>query len=143
MGLLRDMVFEPHPVDRHIHAEEWGCRVDSIYTGETPVFKGVLRYPDADAMTTFPEAGSFSFAYNQSQSKPGTPQYSRGGVMLFTPTASASHPGVKFYNAIPSVDEAAQLQLSLGEEYGLAVVFVATPDSQGRVYACGLVGSLP
>lgn len=143
MGLLRDMVFEPHPVTRKIYAEEWGADVDVIYGGERPIFKGVLRYPDADAISNIPPAGAFSFAYNQGTSRPGTPLASRGGVLLFTPDASTAHPGIKLYNAIPMIDETAQLQNSLGEEYGLAVVFVGTPDSSGRVYACGIVGSLP
>lgn len=143
MGLLRDMVFEPRSIVRSIYAEEWGVYVDHIYCGDRPIFKGVLRYPDADAIATLPPAGAFSFSYNQTTSRPGTPQFSRGGVLLFTPTASAAHPGVKLYNAIPLIDEAAQIQMSLGEEYGLAVAFMGVPDSQGRVYATGLVGSLP
>jgi hypothetical protein len=143
LGMLRDMVFEPNSRDRLIYAEEWGTHVDDIYLGDAPIFRGVLRYPDADALTVFPPAGTFSYAYNQSQSKPGTPQASRAGVMLFTPTAPLAHPGIKFYSAIPSIDDAAKLQLSLGEEYGLAVSFTGIPDSQGRVYAVGLVGGLP
>ena len=143
MGMLRDMVFEPHPIIRKIWAEEWGCYVDHIYAGEQPVFKGVLRYPDTDAMANIPPAGGFSFSYNQSTSRPGSSQYSRGGVLLFTPTASLVHPAIKLYNAIPLIDEAAQIQNSMAEEWGLAVAFMATPDSSGRLYATGIVGSLP
>lgn len=142
MGLLRDMVFEPRPGMRKIYAEEWAVDVDAIYTGDRPIFKGVLRYPDADAIATIPPAGAFSFTFSQSTSRPGTPQASRGGVLLFTPTAS-THPGIKMYNAIPMIDEAAAIQNSLGEEYGLAVAFIGTPDSSNRIYACGPVGSLP
>jgi hypothetical protein len=142
MGLLRDMVFDPHPIHRPIYAEEWAVNVDSIYCGDRPIFKGVLRYPDSDAMGAIPPAGAFSFAYNQSTSRPGTPQLSRAGVMIFTPTYSG-HPAVKLYNAIPMIEEAAELQLSMGEEWGAAVAFMGTPDSQGRVYAVGPIGSLP
>ena len=143
MGLLRDMVFDPHPIYRNIYAEEWGVNVDSVYCGDRPIFRGFLRYPDANAMSSIPAAGAFSFAYNQTTSRPGTVQSGRAGVMLFTPTAATVHPGVKLYNAIPMIDDAASLQLSMGEEYGLAVSFMGTPDSSGRVYACGIVGSLP
>lgn len=142
MGLLRDMVFEPRPGVRKIFAEEWGVDVDAIYTGDRPVFKGVLRYPDSDAISAIPPAGAFSFSYNQSTSRPGSTQVGRAGVLLFTPTVS-THPGIKMYAAIPMIDEAAAIQNSLGEEYGLAVAFLGTPDSSGRVYACGPVGSLP
>lgn len=142
MGLLRDMVFEPHPTWRKVYAEEWATDVDIIYGGDRPIFRGVLRYPDTDAIATIPPAGGFSFSYNQGTSRPGTPQASRAGVLLFTPSASV-HPGVKMYAAIPMLDEAAAIQQSLGEEYGLAVVFMGTPDSSGRVYACGPVGTLP
>lgn len=143
LGLLRDMVFEPNPTSRRIYAEEWGTNVDAVYTGDRPMFKGVLRYPDADAMSLIPPAAAFSFAYNQTTSRPGALLSTRAGVLLFTPTASTAHPGIKLYNALPMIDEAAAIQNSLGEEYGLAVAFLGTPDSQGRVYACGLVGSLP
>lgn len=142
MGLLRDMVFEPRPEIRKIYAEEWAVHVDAIYCGDRPIFKGVLRYPDTDAMSSIPPAGAFNFSYNQSTSRPGTPLAARAGVMLFTPTA-ATHPAVKLYNAIPMIDEAAALQHSLGEEWGTSVVFMGTPDSSGRVYAVGPVGSLP
>lgn len=67
---------------------------------------------------------------------------SRGGVLIFTPFYSG-HPAVKMYFAIPMIDDAAQLQLSMGEEWGLAVSFMGCPDANGRVYAVGPIGSLP
>ena len=141
MGLLRDMVFEPRAAKRMIHAEEWAVNTDGVYIGEKPIFKGVLRYPDSDAIANIIPAGAFSFAYNQTF-RPGSLLSTKAGVMLFTPTYSG-HPAVKFYNAIPMIDEAAQLQHSMGEEWGLAVVFEGTPDGSGRVYADGPVGGLP
>jgi hypothetical protein len=142
MGELRDMVFEPHAVFRPIYAEEWAVNVDAVYCGERPIFRGVLRYPDADAMANIPAAGAFSFARNQSTTYPGSTMGARGGVLIFTPIYSG-HPAVKLYFAIPMIDDAAQLQLSMGEEWGLAVSFMGCPDSSGKVYAVGPIGSLP
>ena len=141
LGMLRGMIFRPERLVTRVWAEEWGCYVDEFSNGESVTFKGVLRYPDTTALSVIPDPGSFLFSYNQTN-RPGTPLYSRGGVLLFTPLTS-TYPGVKLYNAIPAIDEAAELQHSMGKEYGLAVAFHGTPDSSGRVYACGAVGGLP
>lgn len=141
LGMLRSMIFRPLRRVVRVWAEEWGCYADEFSAGERVVFKGVLRYPDSTAMSVIPDPGSLMFSTNQTN-RPGTSLYSRGGVLLFTPLTS-TNPGVKLYNAIPAVDEAAELQHSMGKEYGLAVAFHGTPDSSGRVYACGPVGSLP
>jgi len=142
MGEVRDMVFEPHPVFRPIYAEEWAVNVDAIYCGERPIFRAVLRYPDVDAMAAIPAAGAFSFARNQTTSYPGSSMGTRGGTLIFTPLYSG-HPAVKMYFAIPMIDDAAQIQLSMAEEWGLAVSFMCVPDGSGRVYAVGPIGSLP
>ena len=39
--------------------------------------------------------------------------------------------------AIPMVEEASMLQLSLAEEMGIGVVFQAIPDSSDRLYDIG------
>ena len=141
LGMLRGMAFRPGRVVTRVWAEEWGCYVDEFSGGESVTFHGILRYPDATAMSVIPDPGTFSFSTNQSN-RPGTSLYSRGGVLLFTPLTSAN-PGVKLYNAIPAIAETADLQHSMGKEYGLAVAFHGTPDGSGRVYACGPVGTLP
>lgn len=141
LGMLRAMTFRPGRRVTRVWAEEWACYVDEFSAGETVIFRGVLRYPDATAISVVPDPGAFLFSTNQTN-RPGTSLYGRGGVLLFTPLTS-TNPGVKLYNAIPAIDEAAELQHSMGKEYGLAVAFHGTPDSSGRLYACGPVGTLP
>jgi hypothetical protein len=141
LGMLRGMIFRPERSVTRVWAEEWGCYVDDFSNGEGVTFMGILRYPDATAMSVIPDPGSLMFSTGQTN-RPGTSLYSRAGVLLFTPLTS-TYPGVKLYKAIPAIDEAAELQHSMGKEYGLAVAFHGTPDSSGRVYACGPVGSLP
>lgn len=141
LGMLRGMTFRPGRLVTRVWAEEWACYVDEFSAGESVTFRGILRYPDTTAMSVVPDPGGFSFSTGQTN-RPGTSLYSRGGVLLFTPL-TAANPGVKIYNAIPAIAEAAELQHSMGKEYGLAVAFHGTPDSSGRLYACGAVGSLP
>lgn len=147
LGQTRDKEFHPRPKTRDIWAEEMGCVVDTVYAGEECVFKAVLRYPDADALAqVFPNGyGTMGWRFRITGSgavRPGTMLSTNAGKLLFASRAPAAHPSILIYNAIPCYDETAQLNLSLGEEYGVGVVFKGTVDSSGRVYDHNLLASL-
>lgn len=147
LGMARDKEFIPQPVLRPIWAEEMSTYTDVIYGGERVVFKCVLRYPDSDALTTaaFKAIASGSSGIHwlfrpggtTANTRAGTSLFTRAGKLLFAARARTDHPFLILYNAIPAIDESAKLQMSLGEEYGLALVFYGTPDSSGRVYDTG------
>lgn len=140
LGETRDQEFEINPQYYDVWAEEIGANVDRFYMGEKPVFKCVLRYPDADAITaaTPYSSGNGGFLFRPggttSNTRAGTSFYGLGGALVFVPRATA-HPTLTMYNAIALPDASARLQLSVKAEWGLALVFLGTPNSSGQVYA--------
>lgn len=147
LGMARDKEFTPQAIIRPIFDEVWGSFRDAIYCGERVLFKAVLRYPDSDALTNiFPKSinsGSsgvhwlFRPGGTTANTRAGTSLGSVSGKLMLAARARVDHPFLIMYNAVPALDESLKLQLSLGEEFGLAVAFYGTPDSNGRVYDCG------
>ena len=152
LGTCRDQEFIPEPVLRPIWNQVWGAYSDVIYGGERAVFKAVVRYPDADMLLTAmfkpvsPGSSGAGFRFRPG----GTTANTRAGTalstgslkLMFAARAPNAHPSIIVYNAIPALDEAARLQLSFGEEFGLAVAFYGSPDSSGRVYELGRLNNL-
>lgn len=147
LGITRDQEFAPDPVIEGIWAEELGAWADVLYLGERPLFKAVLRYPDADALSTImPKAiasGSsgvhwlFRPGGTTENTRAGSSLFGNAGKLLFAPHAKTAHPMLIMYNAVPALDVAARIQFSLKREWGVAVAFWGTPDSSGRVYDTG------
>ena len=135
LGTVRDKEFIPNFRARQIWAEEFGCVTDVIYGGEMCLFKAVSRYPDSAMIANmFPNASGTTWSFDVNSSvRAGKSLGSAAGVLLFTPRYSG-HPSITLHNAIPALDEAFRLQLSLGEEYGTAMVWYGTPDTNGQVY---------
>lgn len=152
LGMSRDQEFIPRPILRPIRDEAWGSLRDVIYCGESVIFRAVLRYPDTDAvLVNAPKAISSGSSGVHWLFRPGgTTGNTRAGTslgassikLMFAPRAPLAHQAIILYNAVPAIDEAARLQLSLGEEYGLACVYYGTPDASGRVYDTGLIANL-
>lgn len=152
LGTCRDKEFTPQPILRPIWNQVWGSYSDVIYCGEKVLFKAVVRYPDSDLLlnTMFKAIASGSSGVHWLFRPGGTTGNTRAGAalssvsgkLLFSPRAPLAHPMVILYNACPALDEAAKLQFSLGEEYGLACAWWGTPDSSGRVYDTGLRANL-
>lgn len=145
LGTCRDQELVPDPILRPIWNQVWGSYSDVIYGGERVLFKAVVRYMDADMiLTTMFSAFSPGSSGSGFRFRPGgTTGNTRAGTalsgsslkLMFAARAATAHPSVILYNAVPAMDEAARLQFSLGEEFGIAVAFWGTPDSSGRVYA--------
>jgi hypothetical protein len=148
LGMSRDQRFTTELQDREIWAEELGMIVDRIYGGEIVRFRGVLRYPDNDAVGVIannPDGSNGGFKFRVTGAgavRPGTSGYAASGVLLFAARAATAHNSLLLYKAIPDFDDAMELQLSLGEELGIAYSFVGTMDSSGRVYDYNLLSSL-
>lgn len=151
LGTCRDLEFTPQPQLRPIWDETSGSVIDTIYCGEKVLFKTVVRYPDADMISTVaPKSISGTSGYHwlfrpmgtTSNTRAGTSLGTRSGVLLIASRAPLAHPCLLIYNAVPAIDETTKLQMSLGEEYGLACCFYGTPDSSGRVYDTGFLADL-
>ena len=151
LGTCRDLEFTPRPILREIWNETSGTIKDVIYGGEKVLFKAVVRYPDADMISTATfksVTGSSGIHWlfrpegTTSNTRAGTSLGTRSGVLLVVSRAPLAHPSILIYNAVPAIDETARLQMSLGVEYGLACCFYGTPDSSGRVYDTGFLADL-
>ena len=68
----------------------------------------------------------------------GTDLSTRAFKLLFSPHAVNQHRAVLIYNAVPMPAESAEIQLSIGREFGLALMFRCLPDELGRVYSVDL-----
>jgi len=144
LGLTRDQEFEPNPQVVPTLSESVGSYTDVYYCGERVLFRAVLRYPDADAVTetAFKTVASGSSGIRMlfrpggttENTRAGTSLFSKAGKLLVAARATTDHPMLLMYNAIPALDEAAKLSFSFKAEYGLAVAFWGTPDANGRVY---------
>ncbi len=62
--------------------------------------------------------------------------------LLFVPEDTDRDPFVLLYNAIPVRESAAEIQMSMGREAGIACVFYAATDSTYRTYAWGRISDL-
>lgn len=147
LGTCRGKRLIPNPVLRLVRSGTSGAIKDVIYCGENPIFKAVVRYPDSDFLlaTMFAPVNSGSSGVGfKFQPETSAAQANRAGTslgaakgfkLMFAARAYAAHPSIMMYNAVPALEEAHELQLSLNNEYSLAVAFYLTPDSTGRVYA--------
>lgn len=146
-GLVRNGVFRFGKVYHEVPAEEDAGVITEVLSGaDGGVFAAVLRSYDVDALgVVFPDtivgattgdrvikgrvgAGSvFS----------GLALSANAIVLGFSPDAVDSHPHIVLYNAIPMLEEAAEILLGPDDEFGIAVMFRAAPDSSRRLYDVG------
>lgn len=144
LGLTRAHLWAPRWTVTESHAEEYGGTIDDVtYDGEIPVFRAVLREFDPDAIKAiFPNyvtgsvTGKVGIRYHPGDSAQNRPGYSMGNkaFKLLVAPLDETQPFLLLWRAIPRVDEAAEVQFKLRNEAGIAVVFHAGVDAQGRCY---------
>jgi len=127
--------------------EEWGGVVTKAwYTGEAPFLACVLRELDNQALSRiFPNTQTGSVSQDQvinylpggSGNRPGYDLSNKQIKLVFSPIAADRHDFIIMYNAIPTIDEEAQIIFGLHEEIGIPVIFYCTPDTSNRVYRVG------
>lgn len=146
LGTCRDQEFTPEPILRPVWNQVWGTWSTVIYGGERPIFRAVVRYPDVDmllmSMFSPVTTGSSGAGFRFSAGAAGRALTSTSFKLLFAARAPNAHPSFIMYAATPALDEAAKLQFSFGEEFGLAVAFYGVPDTLGRVYQLGRLNTL-
>lgn len=146
LGLVRDMVLNFGVQYDYPMAEEFKAPAAQILAAENPIFACVLRSWDDDMLSAlWPNAFVSAFGEVSLRSKvsgsgvtrAGANLTSRGFKLLFSPHAVDYHPFVLAYNAVPMIAETAEMQLSIGKEFGLALMFNLMPDSTGRRWELG------
>lgn len=143
LGVVRDMAFQVgHKTDLP-EAEEFKAIAAVLNSGESPVFACVLRSWDNDMISTVwhniqtsthGQVGMVGKVSGSGITRAGANLTSRGIKLLFAPQADDIHPSILIYNAVPMLAESSELQLSIGREMGLALIFRGLPDSTGRTF---------
>lgn len=138
--LIREAPVQP------LTAEEWGNEVYEVISGgETWSFAARLKEWNVAGYTRFflnASAGDTSqraYVEAPGDNRAGYRYSSRAAVWCFSPLAQDTHAFVLFYNALPMVEEAAEMLLRRGPGGNLEVpvVLVATRDSSDRILAWG------
>lgn len=152
LGVVRNLVFRPGHETEESLGEEFGRVVAATLVAERAVFACVLRSWDNDMLaavfpnTAAPTKGRFRLVHGRASggsfNRAGYALDSLAFKLLFVPFAVEEHPALIMYNAVPMVDESAEIQMSIGAEYGLALMFKATPDATGRDYTDGSLSDL-
>lgn len=151
LGVCRDVAMNfGVSVDFPI-AEEFKTPTAAILQEERSFFACVLRSWDNDMLTkvwhnistsTYGEVGINGRASGSGIKRAGTNLASRAFKLLFAPHATAQHRFVLLYNVVPMPAESAEMQLSIGREMGLALMFRCLPDELGRMYSVDLKSNL-
>lgn len=146
LGIARDMMFKPNVKFRKLIAEEFKSPVEVLWTGDDPVMAGVLRTWDNDMISKLFYGTQVSAKGDvgiiDSGTYPGYPLSRKGIVLLFSPMAVDAHKHILLYNAIPIVEEAFEMKVSISEELGIPFFFQGIPDVYGRTYAVDLRANL-
>ena len=146
LGLARDVVVVPSQLKVELTAEEFGrITVDVVDVGRSWVLGCNLRGWDNDAINTiFPGVVSSGAGIKDTLTaqRGGALLSSRSCKLLFVPDDTTNHRMVYLYRALPLVDESAELALQLANEHLIPCIFMAIPDTSGRIYSQELLSAL-
>jgi hypothetical protein len=151
LGVLKACVFRPGAQTRLHPAEEWGgVVVEATNYGYQPVFAAVLRSWDKDMLAkAFPNTAEGAVSQERvirhtpnSGNRPGYRLSNVGFKLLWAPEDTVQGRGLILYNALPAVEEAAEMAHSMEDEFGIGVVFYGSPDATGRVFEQGKLSDL-
>jgi hypothetical protein len=148
LGVVNSVSVKPYASYYPIKAEEFGLEtVDYIFGGESWVLGAILRSFDADAIDKLFMGGSKANAGALIQNPIGDTQ--RAGILmsaansiklLFSPDDTIRQPFVIFYNAVPLIDETAEMNFELELDWSVGVLFAGIRDADNRIVAAGLKG---
>ena len=155
LGVIGAARFLPGVKSAPLPAEEFGNVIaEVVTTGTSAILMAALRSYDNDALPLLfqnaatgassgdqfieGKVGSSAGAISASDGSPGRYASDDSFALMFCPDAEDHQPFLIFYNAIPLVQEAAEIQLTLTADLEIAVAFHAAPDSTYRTYSWGL-----
>lgn len=135
LGLVTNMAFRPNQRRYEATGEEYGGEtVETYVTGERILFvAALLGAPESGCIRIFRDATAARIRYPGS-SLPGSLGSAQSFKLLFSPRDKTVHPGLMIYKAIPMLDEAAEIAISLNTDFIIPVMFRGIRDGTGRVY---------
>jgi hypothetical protein len=148
LGATRVVRFREGVQWHPISAQEYGGQTtEAVRAGPGAALAAILRGADADAwLAVWTGAAAASSTSGQTKvapvytteaHRPGALMSDRSLVLLFAPDAPESYPGVIIYKALPCIEAAQELSLSLDADHETAAVFVSTPDASKRTFFLG------
>ena len=150
LGIIKSILIKPYKTYHKITAEEFGSEtVDYIDGGESWVLGAILRSYDKNALRVlFPSSSEGSQTQETIIKHPADNATIRAGQLmstkavklLFSPDDTEKHPFAIFYNAIPLIEEASEINLQLDMDWSIGVLFSAIRNSSGKAVAIGLKG---
>lgn len=126
-----------------ITAEEFGGQqVDAVYAGEQPRVYAYLQEFDADALAVlFPcyaagtTGGPTLICDVNSSVRAGSRLGDLARVLVFTPDSpDGPAPWLLGRRAVPMIEETIRIAQRGNQSWGVPVVWMLTPDTNGRVY---------
>jgi len=147
LGAVRGVHLRPNQEAHELGAPEWADEPAEVLLGRQRwVFGCNLRAWDHDAVSTlFPNVSGSSGSTvidHPGTNRAGYKLTSSSVVLLFKALKS-SHPSVIVYNALPMIDEAAQLSFMVSDEFAFPALFLATRGhASGKSVAVGLLANL-
>lgn len=145
LGYAREITLIPSQVTTFIRGEEFGQTiVEAIEGGRSWVLGANLRGWDDDAIDTFfpgtalgTTTGRRYITETTTSPQPGALLSSRAIELLFVPDDTDNYPIILFRRALPLVEEAAELAFALRSEFTIPVMFIAIPDTDGKIIDIG------
>lgn len=150
LGVVRDIEFTPGIGTEHLMAEEFKTSVGTIVTGHNAVLACVLRSWDNDMLAAvLPNVQTDAFGevgvlgrVGDGFNRAGYDMETQAFKLLFAPFAEEQHRFILLHNAVPLIEESQRMRLVLSEEFGLPLMFYASPDSQKRTFTWDLKANL-
>jgi len=150
LGVIKSIILNPNKTYHKVRAEEFGSEVvDIIDGGESWVLGGILRSFDKDALKKiFPAAAAGAqtqetyIQHPSSSVRSGSLMSASGIKLLFSPDNTNLNPFIIFYNAIPLVDDTAEMNMCISQDWSIGVLFAAVRDSNSKVMAKGFRGDI-
>ena len=144
LGVYEDLVFMPNVGIRRTRGyEDKYNRVTTgvIMMGEMPVVGVTLRQWDEDVYNAVCVGAENTGMKGLVTA--GTNLASLAQTFAFIPEDTTAWPALLLYNAIPVLDETAEITISAIEEMVLQTFWHALPDSSDRVYKQDLLANMP
>ena len=144
LGLTRNGRFRFDRMSQGLTMEEFGgIKGEEYYAGEKAVMNAILRDFDADMISAiFLESGAAGLVTRTKTGVRGQKLSDLADIITFAPV-SELQPFVVFYNAMPMIQEASEIQMAANVEVGFPVQWEAIPDSNGRVFSFGPKATIP
>lgn len=147
LGVATGKEHEVRGAPHIVRGEEFGgSPIDAIYPGKTHVFAAILRAWDTDAIAaSFLDRADGAVTGKEViksrattvNTRAGTMMSTLAGILYFSPD-SDSDPGVIFYNALPMKPDTSKTAYHLAEQWGLPMLWIATPDATDRMVNVGV-----